>query len=207
MAKSPERKSISKSLRFEVFKRDLFKCKYCGRAAPEVVLHVDHLNPVIAGGTNDILNLLTSCADCNLGKGRHLLSENAAMQKQRDALEELQIRREQLEMMVQWHEGLKSIKEDAVAEVVSYWARLTPGWSVTETGRATVKKWLKRLGVSEVLSAMDIAADQYLERDVEGRITSESWNKAFDKIPGICRVTKLEKDDPDIRELFYIRGI
>lgn len=33
-----KRKSISKKLRFEVFKRDGFTCQYCGRMAPDVVL-------------------------------------------------------------------------------------------------------------------------------------------------------------------------
>ena len=40
--KSPKRKSISKKARFEVFKRDSFTCQYCGRTAPDVVLHLDH---------------------------------------------------------------------------------------------------------------------------------------------------------------------
>jgi len=33
---------VPKSVRFEVFKRDSFTCKYCGAKAPEAVLHVDH---------------------------------------------------------------------------------------------------------------------------------------------------------------------
>ena len=63
-----ERKSISKKLRFEVYKRDSFTCQYCGRKAPDVALNVDHVVPVSKGGTNDILNLITSCFDCNNGK-------------------------------------------------------------------------------------------------------------------------------------------
>lgn len=59
------RKPISKKIRFEVFKRDKFTCQYCGRSAPDVILEIDHLNPVINGGDNDILNLVTSCRDCN----------------------------------------------------------------------------------------------------------------------------------------------
>ncbi|MFX5785200.1 HNH endonuclease, partial [Acinetobacter baumannii] len=44
------RKNISTKTRFEVFKRDSFKCQYCGRCAPEVILHVDHIHPVSKGG-------------------------------------------------------------------------------------------------------------------------------------------------------------
>ena len=65
-----ERKQLSKGTRFDIFKRDGFMCQYCGRQPPEVVLHVDHITPVIEGGTNDPMNLVTSCRDCNLGKGR-----------------------------------------------------------------------------------------------------------------------------------------
>lgn len=63
-----KRQPISKALRFEVFKRDKFTCQYCGRSAPDVNLQIDHIHPVAKGGDNDILNLITSCADCNSGK-------------------------------------------------------------------------------------------------------------------------------------------
>ncbi len=35
------RKSISKKIRFEIFKRDAFSCQYCGKSAPDVILHID----------------------------------------------------------------------------------------------------------------------------------------------------------------------
>lgn len=70
MEEKPKRKAISKKLRFEVFKRDSFTCQYCGRKAPDVVLEVDHIKPVAQGGTNTILNLITSCRECNRGKGK-----------------------------------------------------------------------------------------------------------------------------------------
>ena len=67
-SKKPKRKAIGDKLRFEVFKRDNFKCQYCGMSAPDVVLNVDHIDPVSNGGENNILNLITSCRDCNSGK-------------------------------------------------------------------------------------------------------------------------------------------
>lgn len=69
------RVKIPKALRFEVFKRDSFTCQYCGRKSPEVVLNADHIKPVSLGGTNDISNLVTSCADCNVGKGQILVDD------------------------------------------------------------------------------------------------------------------------------------
>ena len=35
-----KRKSLTKKVRFEVFKRDSFKCQYCGSSAPVGIVHV-----------------------------------------------------------------------------------------------------------------------------------------------------------------------
>jgi len=60
--------SLSPRTRFEVFKRDEFTCRYCGRTTPEVVLEVDHIIPRCEGGSNDPINLTTACWECNRGK-------------------------------------------------------------------------------------------------------------------------------------------
>jgi hypothetical protein len=67
--------SISKRIRFEIFKRDGFACRYCGSHPPDVLLEVDHLHPISAGGSNDEMNLITSCMDCNRGKSAKLLGD------------------------------------------------------------------------------------------------------------------------------------
>lgn len=62
------RTSLSKKVRFTVLARDSFTCCYCGAQAPMVRLHVDHVVPVAAGGTNAYANLVTACEWCNAGK-------------------------------------------------------------------------------------------------------------------------------------------
>jgi 5-methylcytosine-specific restriction endonuclease McrA len=62
-------RSISKSLRFAVLRRDDFSCIYCGRRPPEVILHVDHVKPWSKGGPTELSNLRTACSTCNIGKG------------------------------------------------------------------------------------------------------------------------------------------
>lgn len=68
---SPRRKQAQEAIRkhrFDVFMRDGFKCKYCGRAPPAVELHVDHVVPISKGGSDDPSNMVASCVDCNFGK-------------------------------------------------------------------------------------------------------------------------------------------
>jgi hypothetical protein len=60
--------AISKRLRFEILRRDNHACRYCGRSAPEVKLHVDHVVPKSLGGLDDPANLVAACKDCNAGK-------------------------------------------------------------------------------------------------------------------------------------------
>lgn len=60
--------SVSRRLRFEVLRRDDHKCRYCGGAAPDVALTVDHVKPISLGGGDDPSNLVTACSQCNSGK-------------------------------------------------------------------------------------------------------------------------------------------
>jgi 5-methylcytosine-specific restriction endonuclease McrA len=59
--------------------RDLYTrvngcCAYCG-CFVGTAYHVDHVIPLIKGGSNDISNLAIACPRCNLSKGSKLLSE------------------------------------------------------------------------------------------------------------------------------------
>src|SRR4030043_480750 len=65
--------TVSLKLRFEVFKRDGFTCQYCGRKTPEIILELEHVIPISKGGTDELDNLITSCFECNRGKGVSLL--------------------------------------------------------------------------------------------------------------------------------------
>lgn len=68
------RKSLAKKTRFEIFKRDKFTCQYCGKSTPSVILEIDHVIPVSKGGNDLEENLITSCFECNRGKGDGLLN-------------------------------------------------------------------------------------------------------------------------------------
>ncbi len=201
------RAPIAKGLRFEVLKRDSFKCQYCGATAPEVVLHIDHIEALANGGANDITNLITACEGCNNGKSDKPLSENAAVQKSRAQLDELQARREQLEMMMEWREGLRQLQDDHVLKLCAYWDWYIKGWKVSDGGKVKLAKLAKQYTVDEICAAMDEAARIYLKHDDKGEVIAETVNVAFNKIGGVCRVTRIATKEPDIKDLFYIRGI
>lgn len=200
-----ERKNISKKVRFEVFKRDGFTCQYCGKKAPEIVLVLDHIKPVAAGGENDILNLLTSCAACNAGKGARELSDTSAVQKQRKQIDELNERREQLEMMIEWRDGLNELDDTAFKAVNRRLSERT-NRNFNGAGELKIRKLIRSHGVAAVLEALDIAIDQYCVWH-EGKLTQESCELALSKLPGVLRVKKSESEKPYLRELLYIRGI
>lgn len=68
------REPISKRLRFQILKRDGYRCRLCGRSADHgISLEIDHKHPVAKGGETAEANLWTLCFDCNRGKSDSLL--------------------------------------------------------------------------------------------------------------------------------------
>ena len=174
-----ERKPISKKKRFEVFKRDKFTCQYCGRKSPDVILEVDHIKPVAEGGNNGILNLITSCRDCNRGKGKTLLSINEEVAKQQSRLQELAEKREQMKMLMEWRNELADF-ENAQAEKLSDYIQTISGYGCSEHGIRKLKDLLRQFSFHEVVDGIDLSFSRYYDDD-EG-----SWALAFNKIGGVC---------------------
>ena len=189
------RKPLSKKMRFEVFKRDKFTCQYCGRTAPDVILEVDHIKPVSKGGTNDLINLVTSCKDCNRGKGKRELSDDSAVKVQQEQLKELAKKSEQLEMMIKWKDELLALGDREV-DVICDYINETYSCTVHESGRNHIKIWLKKYSVEELISAVD---DAFTRERFEP-------NKAFDLIPK-CAYYNKNPIRWDIQQVLYLRKI
>lgn len=200
------RNSIRKSLRFEVFKRDSFTCQYCGRKAPDVLLQIDHIEPVSKGGTDDLLNLTTACKDCNSGKSDKSLSETTVLDKRRAQLEELQERREQIDMMFRWQKGLLELQDELVDRLRAIWAEHVPGYALNESGLRALKRLAMTYSVDELVTAIRVAANQYLVFE-DGKPKMESVERAWKMVGGICRMNRIERENPEIKRLYYIRGI
>lgn len=189
-----ERKGLSKKVRFEVFKRDSFKCQYCGESAPDVVLEVDHIVPVSKGGENDTSNLITACKDCNRGKSNIELDDDSTISKQKEQLDELNERRNQLEMMIQWRQELKSMDDDIINQLIEEFEELA-NCVVNDSGKKNLKKWLKKYSYGELSEAIEKSVSQYQDIEI-----------AFNKIPSIAYWEKNPKNE-EMRHLYYIRGI
>jgi hypothetical protein len=201
------RTTIGKGTRFEVFKRDKFTCQYCGRSAPDVVLHVDHIQPVAKDGDNDILNLITACRDCNAGKSDKTLSDDSAIQKRKQQLDDLQERREQLDMMMEWHKLLIDLDSTATDSICELWSELVSPFSLTEIGKASIGKLVRTYGLAEIFESLRISVNQYVELGQDGKPTAESVNKAFEYIGRIARNRKRIQERPYLNDLYHIRSI
>lgn len=151
-----KRKSISKKRRFDIFKRDSFRCQYCGDTPPNALLHVDHIVPVKNGGQNDPDNLITSCQRCNLGKGAcgldaipQSLSEKAAEVKEREA------------QIAEYNKILMASRDRIASDtwqVANEFLRIvgaTHG-SIHKMKYASIKRFVEIAGLHACLDAMDV---------------------------------------------------
>ena len=188
-----KRKNLSKSVRFEVFKRDSFKCQYCGKSAPDVVLEVDHIIPVSKGGDNDISNLITACFDCNRGKRDKKLTDKQSVKLQKEELDKLNARREQIEMIAEWRKELLNLMNESIDKIVEIINQeFYLDIHLTDYGRRNFSKRIKKYGVKETLNSSLIAFEKY--DDIE---------TALSKIDGILYMRKLEYENPE--KAVYVR--
>lgn len=194
-----KRKNLPKKIRFEVFKRDSFTCQYCGRMAPDVVLEVDHIVPVAEGGTNDIMNLITSCHDCNSRKGKRKLSENEEVKKQQDMLKELNEKREQIEMMLEWRNELLNFDNEQIDKIEELFSSYCTGRTFTESGRKTISKLIKKYGFIEVYDCTRISAETYYDTE-----DPETASDVFNYISRICYNRKMQSEVPVLKDVNYL---
>lgn len=156
-------KGVSNKTRFNVFKRDGFVCQYCGQTPPTVILQVDHIIPVSKDGTNDLDNLVTSCFQCNSGKGAGDLTSIP-----QTVLEKLQRQKELTKQLAEYNKFLLEIRKtrlQSAERIGVYWCDLKPGrppsekgrWMVSDDRLRSIKRFLEYLPEVEIYEAIDIA--------------------------------------------------
>jgi len=168
------RKSLSKKQRFEIFKRDLFTCQYCGSQPPNTVLVIDHIHPVADGGDNDEMNLITSCVACNQGKGARVLGD---VHPKPDAdLEYLKIQQETAELR---RYIFSKQERDEVMDVVidklrDYWCEMF-NTEYTPYPRQ-FKKWLTCGTPEDIEKAIYIASGKDIQGSKIKYVSGIFWN-------------------------------
>lgn len=168
------RKPLSKKTRFEVFKRDNFTCQYCGQCPPAVVLHVDHILAVVSGGSDDQANLVTSCIDCNLGKGAGDLKQ--APPPLANQMAEAQERSEQMSAYNSFLMEARAREQAIIDDLGRFWFnkiyRKQDQYVFADQRVQSVRTFLKYLTPAEILEAIDIA---HSRRQAYGEADTQTW--------------------------------
>lgn len=152
-----KRKSLSKSLRFEIFKRDNFSCQYCGATPP----------------------LITSCNICNSGKAARPLSSIPKSLK--DSANEVLEREEQIKgynaIIQQKIDRIESESWQIANVFLS--AGGQPLDSINASFLRSIKNFVDKLGCHECLEAMEIATEKRFWNDNKRFVyfCGICWNK------------------------------
>jgi hypothetical protein len=111
-----KRKSLSPRTRFEIFKRDGFRCIYCGATPLNATLQVDHVVAVASGGTDDPANLVTSCGSCNSGKSAVPLER-----RRYDAGPQDREHLEQMQAYLAYQREIAELRKQAANDLAAFW--------------------------------------------------------------------------------------
>ena len=193
-----KRRAISKKLRFEVLKRDKFTCQYCGKKSPDIILHLDHIKPVSKGGKNTLLNLVTSCVDCNLGKGARELSDESEIEKQKNHLSALAEKQDQIKMMIDWRESMIDSDELMVESVVTVIDNHLKNWSMSDSSIGKVRSLICKGKYNQLMDSIGNSKSKY------GHIENQEMANDF-----ITKAIKLfnSDQDPVKQKINYAKGI
>jgi hypothetical protein len=169
-----QRKGLSKRLRFEVFKRDGFTCMYCGAHPPDALLECDHIDPVAAGGANNMDNLVTACFACNRGKSDVPLSSVP------ESLSERAARGLEQEAQIAGYEAVmkeRRMRLEADAEqILDYFCDAHGRDGVPKADFTSMKRFVGKLGLDATLEAAEIGCNRF----------RFSYRKAFLYFCGVC---------------------
>jgi 5-methylcytosine-specific restriction endonuclease McrA len=168
------RTPLSKKLRFEVFKRDGFKCQYCGGHPPDKILEVDHIDPVANGGSDDETNLITACFDCNRGKAARLLSD--IPRSLADRASEIAEREEQVAGYEAIMRAFRARLDKDGYQILGKFCKHFDLDGIPKDNFESIKRFIDSLGLHEVILSCDsaIAKQPYY------------YNTCFKYFCGIC---------------------
>lgn len=195
-SKNNKRQPISKKLRFEIFKRDSFKCCYCGKDNKfNIKLEIDHVKPVTDGGGNSIDNLVTSCFDCNRGKSANPLNVNDKILKRKMVFNFLQEEEKIISILLESRDKIientdikKYRSEDFFIFIqnifIDYFGEIIQ-WEKRHD--FLIKKYIKKYDVYNIVEAVYISIKKHFIPNIYNReyIMDDILNTTIDNIPKI----------------------
>lgn len=172
--------AITRTIRFEVFKRDGFRCQYCGKTPPDVTLEVDHIQPKSKKGRDDINNLVASCFDCNRGK-RDIVLERVP----NSIALNLEVLKEKELQLKEYNRFIQKIEKRLQSEFNEINAVFTEFYKdrylKDSFKNVTLRRFLDQLPKSEVIQAMYKACQFMIAKH-----GPKSWDDAANYFCGIC---------------------
>jgi hypothetical protein len=183
--------AIGKSLRFEIFARDSFTCQYCGQHPPDVVLEVDHIHPRSKGGTDDTMNLISSCFDCNRGKRAKIITDVAPRPDADVAFMKVQQESAEIGRFLKAKKKRDKAMLEACDALRETWAKyLTAEIGPTD---AVLVPWIDRYGPEEVEKSIILTSPSYI-----GNRFGTDRDRAFGKmLPFIGAVLRNRCNDKE----------
>jgi hypothetical protein len=180
-----------------VFNRDGFTCRYCGHKTPEVILELDHVIPLSKGGTDELDNLITSCFECNRGKGKELLD---TVLKDKDIHDETLLLAEKELQLAEYNylkNKIRTRENKEIQELNGYFTGRFPdnerSYATNEFPITIIRQCLKIMSYIDIFELIDIATD-ITSRDTKG----DSHIVAAAKyLTAILRNRLREKKDPN----------
>jgi hypothetical protein len=147
------------SLRFAVFQRDEFTCQYCGKKSPEAILEVDHMHPESQGGVTELENLITSCFECNRGKGVRLLSSVPVEFDVHEKAIAIVERERQIHELNFWRAKQRQREEKEIAQLATYWDQHAwrYGYESSSFRSGNIQTFLQHFCCEELLAFLKIA--------------------------------------------------
>ena len=150
-------RKISKKLRFLVFARDNFACRYCGAQSDKAQLVIDHVIPVCQGGGNEIGNLVTACFACNSGKGAETVP--TAIPEDPNRLKISQEMQEQIAAMTAARQAMEA-RRVLEKEVKNYFCAMRETQSMQRTSLTILTKLVLQHGVDNVFKWIEMAVSR-----------------------------------------------
>jgi hypothetical protein len=210
-----------------VLRRDKYACRYCGSAAPEAQLTVDHVVPTALGGHDGPSNLVAACTDCNSGKTSTSPSEELVADVADMDMEAMRRRAELWDALRDYHHasadewiadfershwGRVELPPDWRNTVIRWYLMGVPWWVIFDADAATIKAranrpWSYFCGIVwKLVRELNGLESRTVDQRISARIseaTRAGWGHAFDFLGGYASAYLSGRlDNPDERAYY-----